>query len=95
MTPKNRNTAAERKFSRRQRKAYNAIIADRKEIVKAVADLEKIRPYEPNVVKAAWNIFGKSYLYRIKYNTYKKDRMETEKIRTDGRQLYIDDLEEN
>ena len=62
---------------------------------KAVTDLEKIRPYEPNVVKAAWNIFGKSYLYRIKYNTYKKDRMETEKIRTDGRQLYIDDLEEN
>ena len=62
---------------------------------KAVADLEKIRPYEPNVVKAAWNIFGKSYLYRIKYNTYKKDRMEAEKIRTDGRQLYIDDLEEN
>ena len=62
---------------------------------KAVEDLEKIRPYEPNVVKAAWNIFGKSYLYRIKYNTYKKDRMETEKIRTDGRQLYIDDLEEN
>ena len=62
---------------------------------KAVADLEKIRPYEPNVVKAAWNIFGKSYLYRIKYNTYKKDRMEAEKIRNDGRQLYIDDLEEN
>ena len=28
---------------------------------KAVDDLEKIRPYEPNVVKAAWNIFGKSY----------------------------------
>ena len=62
---------------------------------KAVTDLEKIRPYEPNVVKAAWNIFGKSYLYRLKYNTYKKDRMEAEKIRTDGRQLYIDDLEEN
>lgn len=61
---------------------------------KAVADLEKIRPYEPNVVKAAWNIFGKSYLYRIKYNTYKKDRMEAEKISTDGGQLYIDDLEE-
>ena len=57
--------------------------------------MEKIRPYEPNVVKAAWNIFGKSYLYRIKYNTYKKDRMEAEKIRTDGRQLYIDDLEES
>ena len=27
--------------------------------------------------------------------SYKKDRMEAEKIRTDGRQLYIDDLEEN
>lgn len=42
---------------------------------KAVADLEKIRPYEPNVVKAAWNIFGKSYEYRAKYNQYKADRM--------------------
>lgn len=42
---------------------------------KAVVDLEKIRPYEPNVVKAAWNIFGKSYEYRAKYNQYKADRM--------------------
>lgn len=42
---------------------------------KAVDDLEKIRPYEPNVVKAAWNIFGKSYEYRKKYNEYKKSRM--------------------
>lgn len=41
---------------------------------KAVEDLEKIRPYEPNVVKAAWNIFGKSYLYREKYNQYKQKR---------------------
>ena len=41
---------------------------------KAVEDLEKIRPYEPNVVKAAWNIFGKSYEYRAKYNQYKADR---------------------
>ena len=39
---------------------------------KAVADLEKIKPYEPNVVKAAWNIFGKSYEYRMKYNEYKE-----------------------
>ncbi len=39
---------------------------------KAVEDLEKIRPYEPNVVKAAWNIFGKSYEYRRMYNTYKQ-----------------------
>ena len=45
---------------------------------KAVEDLEKIRPYEPNVVKAAWNIFGKSYLYRQKYNEYKADRMARE-----------------
>lgn len=46
---------------------------------KAVDDLEKIRPYEPNVVKAAWNIFGKSYEYRKEYNEYKKQRMEMEK----------------
>lgn len=46
---------------------------------KAVEDLEKIRPYEPNVVKAAWNIFGASYEYRKKYNKYKKERMEEEK----------------
>ena len=42
---------------------------------KAVDDLEKIRPYEPNVVKAAWNLFGKSYEYRKKYNEYKARRM--------------------
>lgn len=41
---------------------------------KAVADLEKIEPYEPNVVKAAWNIFGESYRYRQQYERYKKDR---------------------
>lgn len=45
---------------------------------KAIEDLEKIRPYEPVLVKAAWNIFGKSYEYRQKYNEYKKKRMETE-----------------
>lgn len=43
---------------------------------KAVDDLEKIKPYEPNVVKAAWNIFGKSYEYRAKYNDYKEHRKE-------------------
>ena len=42
---------------------------------KAIEDLEKIRPYEPNVVKAAWNIFGKSYEYRKQYNEYKAQRM--------------------
>lgn len=46
---------------------------------KAVEYLEKIRPYEPNVVKAAWNIFGASYRYRQKYNEYKRKRMDEEK----------------
>lgn len=45
---------------------------------KAVDDLELIKPYEPNVVKAAWNIFGDSYRYRAEYNKYKADRMERE-----------------
>ena len=46
---------------------------------KAIDDLELIRPYEPNVVKAAWNIFGKSYEYRKKYNEYKERRRMEEK----------------
>ena len=46
---------------------------------KAVEDLEKIREYEPNVVKAAWNIFGRSYEYRKKYNEYKQMRRDAEK----------------
>ena len=46
---------------------------------KAIADLELIRPYEPNLVKAAWNIFGDSYEYRQKYNAYKAERMAREK----------------
>lgn len=50
---------------------------------KAVDDLELIRPYEPNVVKAAWNIFGDSYRYRQKYNEYKANRKEAEKIHKD------------
>lgn len=55
---------------------------------KAVDDLEKIRPYEPNVVKAAWNIFGASYEYRAKYNTYKEQRKRAEKT---GDQLTLED----
>ena len=43
---------------------------------KAVNDLEKIRPHEPNLVKAAWNVFGESYRYRQKYNEYKKSMYE-------------------
>ena len=46
---------------------------------RAVDDLEIIRPYEPNVVKAAWNIFGKSYEYRMAYNEYKARRDEEKK----------------
>ena len=46
---------------------------------KAIEDLELIRPYEPNLVKAAWNVFGKSYTYRQEYNAYKAKRMEKEK----------------
>lgn len=46
---------------------------------RAVDDLEQIRPYEPNVVKGAWAIFGKSYEYRQKYNEYKDRRKAEEK----------------
>ena len=53
---------------------------------KAVDDLELIRPYEPNLVKAAWNVFGKSYLYRQQYNEYKAKRMADEK-QVDGQML--------
>lgn len=43
---------------------------------KAPEDLERIRPYEPNLVKAAWNVFGDSYRYRQAYNEYKKSKQE-------------------
>jgi 3'-phosphoadenosine 5'-phosphosulfate sulfotransferase (PAPS reductase)/FAD synthetase len=59
---------------------------------KAVDDLEKIRPYEPNVVKAAWNIFGKSYEYRRKYNEYKARRMKVEK-KSGSNQITFEDLD--
>ncbi|MDR1630047.1 MAG: phosphoadenosine phosphosulfate reductase family protein [Oscillospiraceae bacterium] len=45
---------------------------------RAVEDLEKIRPYEPNLVKAAWNVFGDSYRYRQQYNEYKALRRKGE-----------------
>lgn len=45
---------------------------------RAVDDLEKIKPYEPNLVKAAWNVFGASYLYRQQYNQYKRARLKRE-----------------
>lgn len=62
---------------------------------KAVEDLNKIRPYEPNVVKAAYNIFGKSYAYRKQYNDYKKKRMEEDrrdKLHQDSEQLCLYDI---
>lgn len=46
---------------------------------RAVDDLELIGKYEPNVAKAAWNIFGDSYRYRQKYVAYKADRDRREK----------------
>ena len=46
---------------------------------KAADDLALIEKYEPNVVKAAWAIFGDSYRYRAEYNEYKKARREREK----------------
>lgn len=61
---------------------------------KAVADLELIRPYEPSLVKAAWNIFGDSYRYRQKYNEYKANRMAVErkkKAAGDG-QMSMDEM---
>ena len=39
---------------------------------RAVEDLERIRPFEPWLVEAAWNVFGDSYRYRAAYNEYKK-----------------------
>lgn len=56
---------------------------------KTVEDLEKIRPFEPNVVKAAWNIFGKSYEYRAKYNDY-KERRKKEELRKKAEKLETD-----
>lgn len=54
---------------------------------KAVDDLKLIEPYEPNVVKAAWNIFGDSYRYRQQYNEYKERRINQEKAKKLGIQL--------
>lgn len=61
---------------------------------KAVDDLEKIRPYEPNVVKAAYNLFGKSYEYRRMYNEYKAKRMAEEKRGKQSQLTLFDNVEE-
>jgi len=63
---------------------------------KAVDDLEKIRPFEPNLVKAAWNVFGDSYRYRQQYNEYKAARRIDEgsapRARQRAKQLDLFDL---
>lgn len=41
---------------------------------KAVEDLERLKPYEPNLYKAAWAVFGDSYRYRQKYDEYRHMR---------------------
>lgn len=57
---------------------------------KAIEDLEKIRPYEPKLVNAAWKIFGDSYRYRQKYNEYKQNRQNEKRVGKD--QMTIFDL---
>lgn len=59
---------------------------------KAMDDLEKIRPYEPNLVKAAWNVFGDSYRYRQRYNEYKARKLKEAKAE-DQLSLYAGGLE--
>lgn len=48
---------------------------------RAIEDLEIIRPYEPNIVKASWNIFGDSYRYRQAYNEFKAKKRAEEKAK--------------
>ena len=58
-------------------------------------ELERLRPYEPNLVKAAWAVFGDSYRYRQKYNEYKAERYRQEKLRKIGfEQIGIDEVME-
>lgn len=48
----------------------------------AAKELEKIKPFEPNLVKAAWTVFGDSYRYRKEYNEYRaKKRAELKQIK--------------
>ena len=56
---------------------------------KAVDDLEKIKPFEPTLVKAAWNVFGDSYRYRQQYNAYKAERQKAEKSASKKREIPV------
>jgi 3'-phosphoadenosine 5'-phosphosulfate sulfotransferase (PAPS reductase)/FAD synthetase len=60
---------------------------------KATADLEKIRPFEPNLAKAAWNVFGDSYKYRQQYNEYKAGRRNAMKKYFPNQLTIFDDYE--
>lgn len=60
---------------------------------RAASDLELIRPYEPNVVKAAWNIFGDSYRYRAQYNEYKARRQSEKKAEKATKQTMPEEIE--
>ena len=65
---------------------------------RAVENLERIRPYEPNLVKAAWAVFGDSYRYRQQYNEYKARRMREEAERKalgGGKQISMFDAKES
>ena len=59
---------------------------------KAIKDLELIKPYEPKLYKAAWNVFGDSYRYRQQYNEYKARRMAENK--KNKAQITFDDITE-
>ncbi|MCD7812321.1 MAG: phosphoadenosine phosphosulfate reductase family protein [Ruminococcus sp.] len=51
---------------------------------RAVEDLEKLKPYEPNLYRAAWNVFGASYRYRQKYDDYRHKRQAQAKAEQEG-----------
>lgn len=67
----------------KQRKSQQSTAGERTLHDQTGCQILGIRPYEPNVVKAAWNIFGKSYEYRKKYSKYKEKRREMEKMKVD------------
>jgi 3'-phosphoadenosine 5'-phosphosulfate sulfotransferase (PAPS reductase)/FAD synthetase len=43
---------------------------------RAVEDLKKIGAYEPQLEKAAWNVFGRAYELRAEYDAFKKTARE-------------------
>lgn len=58
---------------------------------KAVEDLKRIEPYEQNVVKAAWNLFGDSYRYRQQYNEFKAKKRAEEKAKADNQISFFEE----